>query len=77
MARIRSIHPITSNVKPHPTLVDCGYQIVQSPEGTLLHLSTYGSDQRKSEPKVSQTLQLDRKTASQLIEIMRQTFPEI
>lgn len=75
MARVRSIERVTSQARPHPTLVDCGYQLVESSEGRLLQLSTYGSDLRKSEPKVSQTLQFDREAARQLLQVMREAFP--
>lgn len=75
MARVRSIERIASNVQAHPTEVDCGWQIVESPDGRLLQLSTYGSDQRKSQPKVSQTLQFDGAVAKQLVEVLRSAFP--
>jgi 5-methylcytosine-specific restriction protein B len=68
---------MTSNVRTHPTDVDCGYQVVHADEGTLLQLSTYGSDARKSDKKVSQTLQVDRDVARQLIAVLRTAFPGI
>lgn len=75
MARIRSLSRSTADGRAHPTEVDCGWQVVRTPDGgTLLQLSTYGSDVRKSEPKVSQTVQLDRHVARQLIEVLQQTF---
>lgn len=75
MARVRSIEQIASNVRSHPTEVDCGWQLLDSPDGRLLQLSTYGSDARKSQPKVSQTLQFDRVAAAELIRALRSTFP--
>jgi 5-methylcytosine-specific restriction protein B len=75
MARVRSLEPMAANVKVHPTEVDCGYQIVQDRGDTLLQLSTYGSDQRQSEKKVSQTLQFDRDRASQLLRVIQRAFP--
>ena len=59
---------------PHPTEVECGWLVVQDGGRVLLQLSTYGSDQRKSEKKVSQTIQLDATAASQLRAIIDQVF---
>jgi hypothetical protein len=75
MARISELFEVKASAKAHPTAVECGYQRVSSPDGDLLQLSTYGSDSRLSEKKVSQTLQLDRKRAAELMKIIRQTFP--
>jgi hypothetical protein len=60
----------------HPTTVDCGWQVVTGPEPHL-QLSTYGSDLRQSRPKVSQTIQIDRSGAEELMKIIRSAFPEI
>ena len=40
----------------------------------LFQLSTYGSDTRASEPKVSQTIQIDKDVARELVEQLRKTF---
>jgi 5-methylcytosine-specific restriction protein B len=40
----------------------------------LLQLSTYGSDERQSDKKVSQTLQLDEVAARELVEIISRVF---
>ncbi|MEU6715019.1 hypothetical protein ABZ897_26445 [Nonomuraea sp. NPDC046802] len=63
--------------KPHPTEVECGYQIINAIGGRLLQLSTYGSDDRQSEKKVSQTLQLDQERAAALLCIIKEAFPEL
>lgn len=75
MARVREFFPTTSAAKPHPTEVECGFQSVLSSTGTLLQLSTFGSDSRQSEKKVSQTLQLDKEQAARLLQIIKDTFP--
>lgn len=76
MARLRSIAPGTQRVTPHPTLVDCFWQTVNGPGGeTLVHLSTFGSDDRQSKPKSSQSLQLDRAQAEQLLGVLSAAFP--
>ncbi|MCS5713530.1 hypothetical protein NVV95_03060 [Herbiconiux sp. CPCC 205716] len=77
MARIRSISEGTQNVREHPTEVDCSFQIIQSEQGSILHLSTFGSDERVSGPKSSQSLQLDKRSAARLIDVIRLAFPEL
>lgn len=74
MARIRSIQPGTQDVKPHSSEVDCFHQKVRSDDGILLHLSTFGSDDRQSQPKSSQSLQLDRDQTLELARIIHETF---
>lgn len=76
VARVREIKPsVGGSGGVHPTEVDCGWQVVTAAGGErLLQLSTYGSDKRASEPKVSQTLQLDREAALRLRAIIDQTF---
>ncbi|WP_287900887.1 hypothetical protein [Arthrobacter sp.] len=70
MARIRSFTHTLAKTKRHPTEVD-------APEGTLLQLSTFGSDNQESVPKVSQTIQLDRAMAKQMKAALEQEFPGI
>lgn len=76
MALVRSLkHDDRSTSRPHPTEVDCRWQVINGPQGAaLFQLSTYGSDSRESEPKVSQTIQLDRDMAAQLVARLRDTF---
>lgn len=77
MARIKEFFETHNSAKPHPTEVECGYQKVLTGSGPLLQLSTYGSDARQSEKKVSQTLQLDEQGAAELLRIIRLTFPTL
>ena len=78
VARIRTFLKTNLESREHPTNVDCGYQIVIGRTGeVLLQLATFGSDQRKSPPKVSQTIQLDRDAAAALVDILRSTFAGI
>lgn len=75
MARIKSIRVGATTAVVHPTEVDCEIRKVTAPgEGVLLQLSTFGSSQRKSQPKVSQTIQMDRDTALRLRELIDHTF---
>lgn len=78
MARLRSIEKGTQDVKKHPTEVDCFYQVININDGdVLLHLTTFGSDHRRSGPKSSQSLQVDEARARELVALIRTTFPSI
>lgn len=76
MARLRSLQPGNQNVKVHPSEVDGFHQLAIGDDGRpFLHLTTFGSDSRKSQPKSSQSLQLDEGMARQLVALLRETFP--
>lgn len=70
MARVRSFAPSTQRLRAHDTFVDCEVGIVGSGSTQLLHLTTFGSDDRASERKSSQSIQLDAAHAAQLISIL-------
>ncbi|WP_328811362.1 hypothetical protein [Rhodococcus sp. NBC_00294] len=75
MAKVRSIAPSSQRVKAHPTAVDCQFAVIRDGRGEpLIHLSTFGSDNRMSAPKSSQSFQLDRPMAEQLVELLIDTF---
>lgn len=77
MARIREIVPSTQNIRAHriEDAVTCQYKVIDDENGeTLLHLSTFGSQQRQSSPKSSQSIQLSRENAAELITIIAKTF---
>lgn len=77
MARIREIVPSTQNVRPHrlEDAVSCQYKVIDDTDGsTLVHLSTFGSDQRQSHPKSSQSIQLNRQNATELIAVLSKAF---
>jgi len=75
MARVRSFDRSNQNVRRHPTEVDCEYALIDDGDGRLLHLSTFGSDARRSKPKSSQSIQLDAARARELIHIIKEAFP--
>jgi len=77
MARIRSFTQANSNSSPHPTETDAQWSILHADGVRLLQISTFGSDNRASEPKVSQTIQMDRENASLLKKAIEATFPGI
>ncbi len=75
MARVRSVVVGSVSTTIHPTEVDCEVRRVNPVEGgVLLQLSTFGSAERLSEPKVSQTIQLDREAASRIYALIAETF---
>lgn len=78
MARIRSLSKGTQSIRAHATEVDCFYNIVHTSSGEpLLHLSTFGSDRRQSNPKSSQSIQIDETVARELIGLLKTAFPSI
>lgn len=78
MARVRSLTRGNQSIRPHASEVDCFYDVIHQANGTrLLHLSTFGSDQRQSKPKSSQSIQIDERLAGELFELLQKTFPGI
>jgi len=78
MARIRSLKHSTEQARLPRTEVDCVYSVVRLPDGErLLRLATLGSDERKSEPKASQIIELDESIARRLFKVMHDVFPGI
>ncbi|MFB8274243.1 McrB family protein [Nocardia colli] len=77
MARIREVVPSTQNIRPHKAEdeVSCQYKVIEDTDGSpLVHLSTFGSNQRESQPKSSQSLQLTLENAADLMDIFRDAF---
>ena len=60
--------------KTHPTQVVCQWSVIGEGRATLIQLDTRGSEDREKPGKLSQTLQLDRKGAEQLMQILRKEF---
>ena len=79
VARVGSFQPSRQNVREHPTIVACEYQVLRDDNGAplLLHLATMGSSQRASGPKMSQALQIDELRARELVELLEDAFPSI
>ena len=77
MARVKAFGTGKQNVKVHPTEVECFYQVISSKDGAkYLHLTTFGSDERASHPKSSQSLQMDAANARELVRIIGVVFGE-
>ncbi len=76
MALIRTFFHEPNNSSRVHSEVDCRVQLVTSADGDrFIQLDTYGSDERKSEKKVSQSIQLDRTHARELVAIIEAVFP--
>lgn len=75
MAYVTGFTESKQRIRPHETEVDCEYLALNSTRGPLLHLSTFGSKDRVSDRKSSQSLQLDEARARQLVAIINSVFP--
>jgi hypothetical protein len=78
MARIVRFKEIeaTGRSRPHSE-VDCGYSFLTATTGRVVQLDTYGSDSREIPGKVSQSFQVDRDGAAQLVAILQRAFPDL
>ncbi|WP_460510476.1 hypothetical protein [Frigoribacterium salinisoli] len=78
MARITSFEPGAQEIQAHPSEVTCFHQIVLDSDGKrFLHLSTFGSQDRASKPKSSQSIQVGEEEAQELVQILLNAFPGI
>lgn len=78
MAVIRKFTEGRATTRVHPTETDAVVHIVQPAKGAaLLQISTFGSDDRLSDPKVSQTIQLDSTAALALCAFTDKAFGPI
>ena len=77
VARVRAFLRSDQRLKRHPTEVDCEFAVIGDGPERLLHLTTFGSDNRASARKSSQSLQLDLEHARELVDIIVRAFPEI
>lgn len=75
MARLRTFTYRPASNTPHSE-VDATWAVIGNGADALVQISTYGSDFRQSQPKVSQTIQLDEEMAAQVINVLVDTFGE-
>ncbi len=77
MARIVSVRAGHQDVRPHQSEVECFVQELRGPnDEKLVHISTFGSAQRQSHPKSSQSMQFDKEMAFALVEQFVAVFGE-
>lgn len=77
MALIRRFIELHGQGSTHRSETDAGWASVPYAEERLLYIATYGSDERKSGPKTSQAIHLDRERAVELMAILKRVFPGI
>lgn len=75
MARVVAWEVGFQDIRPHSSEVTCFTQAISGIVGEpLLHLSTFGSKDRQSAPKSSQSLQLDYENAQELVRVLVKVF---
>ncbi len=77
MARISKVLPSMQQIRPHKAedQVECEWKIIVDTDGSpLLHLSTFGSTNRASKRKSSQSIQLSAGVGHELIAILVEAF---
>ncbi|MGY0500801.1 hypothetical protein ACWZHB_20135 [Nocardia sp. FBN12] len=77
MARISKVLPSLQQIRPHKAedQVECEWKIIVDTDGSpLLHLSTFGSTNRASKRKSSQSIQLGAGVGHELIAILVEAF---
>jgi 5-methylcytosine-specific restriction protein B len=75
MAIITNLVQGHQNVHAHPTSVEGYVQILQDGDGRpLVHVSTWGSENRTSPKKQSQVIQFDAASASELVKYFVSAF---
>lgn len=53
---------------------ECTYNVFRINESKYIQFDTYGSSERKSDSKSSQTIQFDKETAKFIIKILKSEF---
>ena len=53
---------------------ECTYNVFHVNETKYIQFDTYGTSERKSESRSSQTIQFDKETAKYIIEILQNEF---
>lgn len=75
MALIARFYETSSDQKSLHGPVECGWRAFTVDGLDVLQLDTYGSGERKLQGKTSQTIQLDRNAAEELLKILAAAFP--
>jgi hypothetical protein len=78
MALVTSLEPTQKERTTVHRPTRCLYAVVEGDAGErYLQLDTLGSEDRQFADKVSQSIQFDRQAAEQLLQLIRQTFPDL
>lgn len=75
MALITSERITKTNINSRiQKVTKCTYNVFTVNEIKYIQFDTYGTSERKSESKSSQTIQFDKETAEHIIEILQKEF---
>lgn len=75
MARIKEIRILPPGSRVHPTEAPLELREIAGFNGTrLVQLTTLGSSNRVSHEKPSQTIQIDAKSAEEIVKFIQRTF---
>lgn len=75
MALVKKFEKIEKQRNSIHKEVDCTYTVFNDSLGEkILQLDTYGSSDRKIKGKVSQSIQLDKESAEELVRIIKEEF---
>jgi hypothetical protein len=78
MALVSSIEPSRKERQTVHRPTRCLSSTVEGSEGhRYIQLDTFGSDEREHPEKVSQSIQFDKQAATQLLQLIRETFPDL
>jgi hypothetical protein len=78
MALVRKLEPSRSSTRGQVHgEVECGFSVFDSNGRRYLQLDTYGSAERATPGKTSQSIQFDEASASDLKRLIEQTFPDV
>ena len=77
MVHVSRLEPGRQQIRAHKTSIRAFVQRVVAEDGTArVHLSTFGSPERESAPKSSQSLQFDERSAKELVRYFHEIFGE-
>ena len=77
MALIGSFREVSAERNSMHKPVECGWRRFHIDGANILQLDTYGTADREMPDKVSQTIQIARAAAEQLLGLIRSTFPDL
>lgn len=71
MALVEKLSKINLEKNSTHQSVECSYSIIDTPEGKLLQIDTYGSANRQIKGKKSQSIRFSKEAATQLHAILQ------
>lgn len=77
MALIHRFEEVSSGKNMVHRPVTCGWRSFSIEGSVILQLDTYGTAERQIPNKISQSIQLDRRAALDLLRLIRETFGDV